>query len=115
MQLLPCGPLIYGGHMVEGVEGSTAVPLKTPYTSEQFLLAAQRFARAAVRNFAPGEEPFFYLHAGASVELAIKAALCRVSPALLVEGQQRQLNEALVRLVGYQPAPRSKGARSSQV
>lgn len=95
-------------------ESASAVPLsEPPYTSQGFLTAAQRFAQAALRNYTPGEAPFFYLHAGAAVELGIKAALCRASPALLVEGQ-RFSDDALIRLVGYQPAARRKGSGSSR-
>lgn len=92
------------------IERAKAVPLVEPaYTWEGFLDAAKRFARSALQHYTPREAAFYYLHAGTAVELGVKAALCRVSPALLVEGQ-RFSDEALVRLVGFQPAPRRKGS-----
>jgi hypothetical protein len=57
-----------------------------------------------LENYSVQQAAFFYLHAGASVELGIKAALCRVSPVLLIEGGSRFKDQALIRLVGFQPA-----------
>jgi len=74
--------------------------------------SAQQFARAAVENYSVQDAAFVYLHAGASVELAIKAALCRISPVLLLEGQ-RFSDHALIRLSGYNPA--SDGTPGSRI
>lgn len=75
-----------------------------PFSWEAMRRSAQQFAQAAVKNYAVQDAAFFYLHAGASVELSVKAALCRISPVLLVEGGQRFSDHALVRLTGFRPA-----------
>lgn len=73
-----------------------------PYSWQGFARAAQNFARSAATNYTVEEAPFFYLHAGAAVELLLKAVLCRSSPVLLLEGQ-RFSELSLLRLAGYQP------------
>lgn len=80
-----------------------AMPLDPPFEWEALLASARQFAHACVENYSVQQAAFFYLHAGASVELGIKAALCRISPVLLVEGGQRFKDQALIRLVGFQP------------
>lgn len=84
-------------------------PVGPPFDWEALLASAQQFAHACVENYSVQQAAFFYLHAGASVELGIKAALCRTSPVLLVEGGNRFKDQALIRLAGFQPvfAPRS--------
>lgn len=78
--------------------------------------SAQQFAQAAVENYSVQDAAFFYLHAGASVELSVKAALCRISPVLLIEGGQRFSDHALLRLSGIKPAAGTASAgRSRQV
>lgn len=78
---------------------------RPPYTPNGFIEASRRFAHAAAERYSPGDAPFFFLHAGASVELLLKAALCAASPALLIEG--RNVNhDALIRLIGYEPVRR---------
>ncbi|GAA2153388.1 hypothetical protein [Humibacillus xanthopallidus] len=85
-------------------QGEDAV-LALPYTPQTLLEAARRFAGSAAAHYAPTDAPFFFLHAGASTELLLKAALCAASPALLLE---RQFNdEALIRRVGLQPLGKS--------
>jgi hypothetical protein len=59
---------------------------RPPYTPSGFIEASRRFARAAAEGYSPGDAPFFFLHAGAAVELLLKAALCAASPALLIDG-----------------------------
>jgi len=81
-----------------------AAPANPPFHWEALLESACQFARASVDNYSVQDSAFFYLHAGASVELGIKAALCRISPVLLVEGGGRFSDKALIRLMGYQPA-----------
>lgn len=74
--------------------------------------SSRRFAHAAAENFSPGDAAFFFLHAGASVELGVKAALCKVSPVLLVEGGSRFKDTSLVRLLGYEAAPPPTGRQA---
>lgn len=66
--------------------------------------SAQRFARACVDNYSVRDAAFFFLHAGASVELAVKAVLCKASPVLLLEGGSRFKDSSLIRLAGLAPA-----------
>jgi hypothetical protein len=77
-----------------------------PYAWEDLLGAAGRFARSAASNYSRDDAPFFYLHAGASVELIIKSVLCRNSPVLLLEGN-RFSEASLLRLAGFQPVASS--------
>lgn len=88
----------------EELSGPTVVD--PPYTWEAFRSASQRFARSAAANYAPSEAPFFYLHSGASLELAVKSVLCKLNPILLVESQ-RVSDPALLRLAGIEPQPRA--------
>ncbi len=74
---------------------------KPPYSSGRFYLVSQRFARSAADAYTPDDSPFFFLHAGASVELGLKAVLCRITPALLVDGGSGSLDRSIVELVGY--------------
>lgn len=87
-------------------------PIDPPYQWDALFHSAKQFAHACVQNYSVQDAAFFYLHAGASVELAIKAALCRVSPVLLVEGGNRFKDHALIRLIGFQPAAEPPGAQS---
>jgi hypothetical protein len=89
------------------------IAVDPPYTWEAFRSASQRFARSAVANYSPSEAPFFYLHCGAGLELAIKSVLCRLNPLLLVDSQ-RVSDPALLRLAGIEPRPRttSSGRRA---
>ena len=74
-----------------------------PYVWNDFLQTAQRFARSALEHYSPDDAPFFFLHAGASVEHGVKAVLCRANPVLLLEAQ-RFSEIALLRFAGFQPA-----------
>jgi hypothetical protein len=78
---------------------------RPPYTPNGFIEASRRFARAAAEGYSPGDAPFFFLHAGAAVELLLKAALCAASPALLIDSRQGN-EDSLIRLVGYVPSRR---------
>ncbi|GAA2109428.1 hypothetical protein GCM10009841_30740 [Microlunatus panaciterrae] len=86
----------------------TAAPTLSapPYLWTDFLTAAERFARSALDHYSPDDAPFFFLHAGASVELGVKAVLCRANPVLLLENQ-RFSETALLRFAGFRPAPRA--------
>jgi hypothetical protein len=82
---------------------------RPPHTPSGFIEASRRFARAAAEGYSPGDAPFFFLHAGAAVELLLKAALCAASPALLIDGRQGN-DDSLIRLVGYMPSRRQTAA-----
>lgn len=86
-----------------------------PFQWEALLASAQQFSHACLHNYSVQDAAFFYLHAGASVELAVKAALCRASPVLLVEGGSRFRDHALIRLVGFQPAVETQTSKSVPV
>lgn len=86
-------------------------PLDPPFRWGALLASAQQFAHACLENYSVQDAAFFYLHAGASVELAVKAALCRASPVLLVEGGARFKDQSLIRLVGYQPAVETQATK----
>jgi hypothetical protein len=75
---------------------------RPPYTPGGFIEASRRFAHAAADEYSPKDAPFFFLHAGAAVELLLKAALCAANPALLIDWQ-RGNDDSLIRLVGYMP------------
>lgn len=75
-----------------------------PFEWRGLYTSAQKFAQACVDNYSVRDAPFFFLHAGASVELAVKAALCKASPVLLLEGGSRFRDASLLRLAGLQPA-----------
>ena len=75
------------------------------YTPSGFIEASRRFAHAAAEGYSPRDAPFFFLHAGAAVELLLKAALCAASPALLIDWRQGN-DDSLIRLVGYVPSRR---------
>lgn len=72
-----------------------------PFKWNDFWDTARRFAHAAAENYSPGDAPFFFLHAGASVELGVKSVLCFTSPVLLIEGGGRFKDTSLVRLLGF--------------
>ncbi|MBB3045571.1 hypothetical protein [Nocardioides soli] len=74
-----------------------------PFEWRGLFVSAQRFAQACVDNYSVRDAPFFFLHAGASVELAVKAALCKASPVLLLEGGNRFKDVSLLRLAGLRP------------
>jgi hypothetical protein len=78
-----------------------------PFKWEALYASSQKFARACVENHNLQDSALFFLHAGASVELAIKAALCRV----FVEGGTRFKDRSLLRLMGYRPVVLGKGAQ----
>jgi hypothetical protein len=78
---------------------------RPPYTPSGFIEASRQFAHAAAEGYSPRDAPFFFLHAGAAVELLLKAALCAASPALLIDWRQRN-DDSLIRLVGYVPLGR---------
>ena len=82
--------------------GGAEVSVEPPYTWEGFVQASRTFARSAATNYTVEGAPFFYLHAGAAVELLIKGVLCRSSGVLLLEGQ-RFSEFSLLRLAGFQP------------
>lgn len=73
---------------------------------------SQQFAWSCLRDYSVRDAAFVYLHAGASVELGIKAALCKISPVLLMETGKRDDHRALLRFAGLEPiqAP-TKGGR----
>jgi hypothetical protein len=77
-----------------------------PYTPGRFIKASRRFAHAAAEGYSPRDAPFFFLHAGAAVELLLKAALCAANPALLIDWRQGNNDDSLIRLVGYMPSRR---------
>lgn len=80
-----------------------ALRANPPYAWEDFAEAGRRFAQSAAANFSSEDSPFFFLHAGAAVELLVKATLCRSSPVLLLEGS-RFSETTLIRFAGFQPA-----------
>jgi hypothetical protein len=88
---------------------------RPPYTPNGFIEASRRFAPAAANEYSPPDAPFFLLHAGASVEQLLKAALCAASPALLIDGRQGN-DDSLIRLIGYEPVRWQPvvGARSTR-
>lgn len=87
-------------------------PAAPPFQWEALLESARQFAHTCLKNYSVQEAAFFFLHAGASVELGIKAALCRVSPVLLMEGGHRFKDQALIRLLGLQPFGAQLGAEA---
>lgn len=78
--------------------------LGAPFEWQGLYASAQRFAQACIDNYSVRDSAFFFLHAGASVELAVKAALCKASPVLLLEGGNRFKDASLLRLAGLRPA-----------
>lgn len=79
---------------------------------ESLWQSAQAFARACADNYSVQDAAFFYLHAGASVELGIKAALCKASPVLLIEGGNRFSDHALISLVDNRRRPPIPGKKT---
>lgn len=88
--------------MTDAAVDAEALRAEPPYSWQGFADAAKNFARSAAANYTVEGAPFFYLHAGAAVELLLKAVLCRSSPVLLLEGQKFS-ELSLLRLAGYQP------------
>jgi hypothetical protein len=107
---IPASSRVLDGVVSEADEPTGPTVVDPPYTWEAFRSASQRFARSAAANYAPSEAPFFYLHSGAGLELAVKSVLCKLNPILLVESQ-RVSDPALLRLVGIEP--RQRAAASS--
>lgn len=64
---------------------------------------SRQFAWSCLRDYSVQDAAFVYLHAGASVELGIKAALCKISPMLLMETGKRDDHRALLRFAGLEP------------
>jgi hypothetical protein len=67
------------GAPTDDADGRTVHPLR-----RHLSIAAGQATKRATRHLASGEWELFYVNAGAAIELAVKAALARVDPLLLM-------------------------------
>jgi len=83
-------------HRIEGVRPSSALVVALEH-------AAHVELNWALADFASSKDAAFYVHAGAALELEVKAALARLNPLLILDPRARA---GIVTPNGFSPALR---------